>query len=156
MLYRWKNPKTTCDHPFLAVAEDGSATLELGDYHLSIEAGVPDEHAQWLAQDFALTNSPLSLDLLTIQGKLNAAFAGDADFISARFDALLRPTQLDLSLPNDDTHTEGPEYLIAGLGSYQRFYRYPRKVASVRATERAMLDAFLRRLQTWQINMASC
>jgi hypothetical protein len=141
-LYRWKNPETRCDHPFLAIAEDKSALLELGGYHLSVEAGVPDEHAQWLTMDFAPTDTQLTLDLSLIRRKINSAFACDADFMSVRFDSSLRPTQLDLSLPNHDTRTEGHEYLLKGPRSYQRIYRFPWKVVPVSAVERVVLEVF--------------
>jgi hypothetical protein len=141
-LYRWTNPETRCEHPFLAVAEDRSATLELGDYCFSLEAGVPAAHARWLEQDFVLTDTLLTLDLLTIRQKIHAAFLCDADFIAARFDASLQPMELELSLPMHDTQTEGPEFILTGPSRYQRIYREPLRAVPVTMAEHAMLDVF--------------
>jgi hypothetical protein len=145
-LCRWENPETRCEHPFLGVAEDKSATLELGDYNLSIEAGVPDKHAQWLAQDFAPTDTLLTLDLGAMRRQINAVFACDSDFISVSFDAALQPTERDLSIPGYDTQTEGPEYMFEGPGRYRRLYREPWHIVPVTVAEREMLDVFFSEL----------
>lgn len=40
VVYRWTNPQTTSDYPFLAVAQDRSALLSLGDYGATLDWGI--------------------------------------------------------------------------------------------------------------------
>lgn len=139
-LYRWTNPETTCDYPFLAVAEDRSALLLLGNYGLSFEWRISDEALHWLAHDFAPTDEVITCDLLTIRHVLDSIYAGGIEFGLIRFDAQLKPNRLELSLTAQTEADEGPEYRIEGLGSYERLYREDEEVEPVTATERAMLD----------------
>lgn len=140
LLYRWDNPQTTCDYPFLAVAEDRAALLSLGNHILSFEWGIPVEAAQWLTYDFGPTDTVLSFDLPTLQHVLGTIFAGGAEFGLISFDAALEPRRLELSLTSQTEAEEGPEYLIEGLGRYQRLYRATEDLCPVSNAERAMLD----------------
>jgi hypothetical protein len=67
-LYGWTNPETFCDYPFVAVAEDRSVYLLLGNYGLSFEWRLTEEVEEWLAHDFARTQESLSADFATIRG----------------------------------------------------------------------------------------
>lgn len=140
VLYRWANPATTSDYPFLAVAEDRSAVLSLGNYGVGFDWGIPDEAAAWLAHDFAPTGDRLVLDLATVQYLLDTTFVGGTEFGLMTFDRRLTPNGLQLSLAAQSAAGEGPEYLIQGYGSYQRFYREEELVGPVVLGERAMLD----------------
>ena len=142
-MYRWANPTTTSDYPFLAVAEDRSAVLSIGNYGVGFDWGIPDEAAAWLAQDFAPTGERIVLDLATVQYLLDTTFVGGTEFGLMTFDRRLTPNGLQLSLAANRsvaTAGEGPEYLIQGFGSYQRFYREEELVGPVVLSERAMLD----------------
>lgn len=140
LLYRWDNPQTTCDYPFLAVAEDRTALLSLGDHILSFELGIPVEAVQWLTYDFGPTDTVLAFDLSTMQHVLDTIFADGAEFGLISFDAALAPRRLELSLTAQSEAEEGPEYLIEGMGCYQRLYRATEEVCPVSTAERAMLD----------------
>jgi hypothetical protein len=139
-LYRWENPATTADYPFLAVAADRSAVLSLGNYGVGFDWGVPDEAAAWLAADFGPTGDRLDLDLATVQYLLDTTFVGGTEFGLMTFDRRLTPNGLQLSLADQEATDQGPEYLIQGFGSYQRFYREREAVGPVVLSERAMLD----------------
>jgi len=65
VVYRWASPQTTSDYPFLAVAQDKSALLSLGDYGATLDWGIPDEATSWLARDFTPTGEIL-LTLLSM------------------------------------------------------------------------------------------
>ena len=41
-VYRWSNPATTSDYPYIAMAEDRSAVLSLGSYGLGFDWIIPD------------------------------------------------------------------------------------------------------------------
>ena len=140
VVYRWTNPQTTSDYPFLAVAQDHSALLSLGDYGATLDWGIPDEATDWLDRDFAPTGEFLECDLSTLQNALAALFKGDAEFASVRFGAGLLPNQLQLVLASQRAADEGPEYVIQGLGSYLRVARDPDAQGPVALAERAMLD----------------
>ena len=66
-VHRWTDPATSSDFPFLAVPADRSALLSLGNYNVSLDFGLPEEAAQFLAHDFAPTGEELYLDLRTLR-----------------------------------------------------------------------------------------
>lgn len=140
VLHRWINPKTTCDYPFLAVAEDRASLLALGNWGLSFEWGISDEAHDWLAHDFAPTGESLSCDIPTVRYLLDGVFAGGSEFGLVTFDSQLRPTRLQLSLQAQVGAEQGPEYLIHGLGRYERVHREAGLIALVGLGERAVLD----------------
>ena len=93
VVYRWKNPRTTSDYPFLAVAQDKTALLSLGDYGATLDWGIPDEATNWLTRDFMPTGEILECDLSQMKCALRALFPGDAEFASVRFGAELLPSE---------------------------------------------------------------
>ena len=140
LLYHWKNPETTCDYPFLAVSEDRSALLAFGNRGLSFEWDLPDEAADWLAQDFECTGESLHCELSTLRYLFDQVFAGGIAFGLMAFDAELAPSWLGLSLTLQKEADEGPEYLIEGLGQYRRVHRAAGRLGPVTLPERAVLD----------------
>ncbi len=140
VVYRWANPQTTSDYPYLAVAQDWSALLSLGDYGVTLDWGIPDEATEWLARDFAPTGELLECDLATMWYAMAALFQGEAEFASVRFGAELSPSRLQLMLTSQPEADRGPEYVIQGFGSYFRVRRDPDTVCPVALAERAMLD----------------
>ena len=42
-VHRWIVSATTCDYPLLAVAQDRSAMLSMGDYSLCFDCGIPEQ-----------------------------------------------------------------------------------------------------------------
>jgi hypothetical protein len=139
-LYRWKNPETTCDYPFLALAQDRSAFLSLGHRGLSFEWSLPADAALFLAQDFAPTGESLLCDLSTLRYLFDRLFLGGVEFGLLAFDAALSPSWLGLSL-FAQTHAEaGPEYLLEGLGRYRRLHREAGRLLPVTPAEHAALD----------------
>ena len=140
VVYRWANPQTSSDYPFLAVAQDKSALLSLGDYGATLDWGIPDEATNWLARDFAPTGEILECDLSQMKCALRALFPGDAEFASVRFGAELLPRELQLVLTSQAAADQGPEYLIQGGGSYLRVERALDTHSPVEPAERDMLD----------------
>jgi hypothetical protein len=140
VVYRWANPQTTSDYPYLAVAQDRSALLSLGDYGATLDWGIPDEATDWLVRDFAPTGELLQCDLTTMRYALAALFQGEAEFASVRFGAELSPNRLQLMLTCQPETDHGPEYVIHGFGSYLRVERDPDTEGPVAPAERAMLD----------------
>ena len=140
VVYRWANPQTTSDYPYLAVAQDRSALLSLGDYGATLDWGIPDEATDWLARDFAPTGELLECDLATMRYAMAALFQGEAEFASVRFGAELLPNRLQLMLTSQPEPDRGPEYVIDGFGSYMRVERDPDTECPVALAERAMLD----------------
>jgi len=139
-LYRWINPNARCDNPFLAVAEDCSVLLGLGDHRLSFEWSVSVEAVSWLAQDFMPTGEQLSCDLSTLRYVIDTIFLGGVECGILSFDEGLKPCRLELALTAQTKADAGPEYLIEGVGSYQRRYRASQEVVPVSPAERAMLE----------------
>jgi hypothetical protein len=139
-VYHWTNPATTADYPFLAVAEDRSAVLSLGNFGVGFDWGVPEEAAAWLEHDFAPTGESLVVDISTVHHLLDLTFACGTEFGLVTFDDELSLSGLQLSLSPPAASAEGPEYLIKGFGSYERFYRNPDQRRPVALVERAMLD----------------
>jgi hypothetical protein len=139
-VYRWANAETTSDYPFLAVAEDRSAVLSLGNYGVCFDWGIPDEAAHYLAHDFQPTGESLTVDLGMVRYLLDSTFAGGTEFGLVTFDSQLGPSGLQLSLAAPTEGDEGPEYVMQGFGSYLRFYRDPEQTGPVALAERAMLD----------------
>lgn len=142
-MYRWANPATTSDYPFLAVAEDQSALLSLGNYGVGFDWGIPDEAVEWLARDFAPTGESLAFDLETVRYLLDTTFAGGTEFGLCTFDRQLNPSGLQLTLTAQVTADQGPEYVVERLGCYQRFHRFCQdgeKLGPVAPYEQAMLD----------------
>ncbi len=139
VVYRWANPLTTSDYPYLAVAQDQSALLSLGDYGATLDWGIPEEASDWLAQDFTPTGEVLECDLYTLTDVLTASCSGDAEFASVRFGAGLRPSQIQLALSSaaDD---QVPEYVIQDAGHYVRCERDLGTQEPVAPAERALLD----------------
>jgi hypothetical protein len=140
VVYRWKNPQTTSDYPFWAVAQDHSALLSLGDYGATLDWGIPDEASDWLARDFAPTGEILKCDLSTMRLALTSVFLEDAEFASVRFGAELLPRELQLVLTSQEAADQGPEYVIMGVGNYLRVERDLETRSPVEPAERAMLD----------------
>ncbi len=152
VLYRWTNPKTTCDYPYLAVsgavsgsagsaaARDRAILLALGNWGLSFEWGISDEASDWLAQDFAPTGESLGCDIWTVRYLLDGVFAGGSEFGLVTFDSQLRPTRLQLSLQAQVGAEQGPEYLLHSLGHYERVDREAGQIGAVGLGERAVLD----------------
>lgn len=140
VVYRWANPQTTSDYPFLAVAQDRSALLSLGDYGVTLDWGIPDEATAWLARDFVATGELLVCDLGKMRSALAALFSEDAEFASVRFGTELLPRELQLVLSSQEAADEGPEYLIQGVGRYFRVERDPDLQCPVDPEEHAMLD----------------
>ena len=140
VVYRWQNPQTTSDYPYLAVAQDRSALLSLGDYGVTLDWGIPEEATDWLARDFAPTGEVLECDLSSMTDALAALFHGAAEFASVRFGAELMPSELQLVLASQEAADQGPEYVIQGLGSYMRMERDINMQGPVDQEERAMLD----------------
>ncbi len=139
-VHHWIFPATTCDYPVLAVAQDRSALLALGDYTLSFDWGIPDEAQPWLAQDFAPLGQTLHCDLSSLAAVLQATFAGGAEFGLVRFDDELRPVHLELGLAAQREAEAGAEYLIHALGSYRRLDLTSERLILVSRAEQAMLD----------------
>ena len=141
-IHRWTDPATTSDFPFLGVPADRSALLSLGNYNVSLDFGLPEEAAQFLARDFAPTGEELYLDLRALRRLLDETFLGGAEFVIVSYDERLSPCAVQLSLctPGDEAD-EGREYTIEGFGSYQRFYRSREQHGPVTLPERFMLDA---------------
>ena len=140
VVYRWANPQTTSDYPFLAVAQDASALLSLGDYGATLDWGLPEEAIHWLARDFAPTGEILECDVSRMKCALSALFPGDAEFASVRFGAELLPSELQLVLTSQAAADQGPEYLIEKGGKYLRVERDLDMHSPVAPAERDMLD----------------
>lgn len=139
-LYRCTNSETSCDYPFLAVADDGSVLLTIGDYTACFERDLPDELNDWLAHDFTATGAAFTCDLSTVRHMVHAAFADHADFLLMRFDEEFQPNGVEFSLATQKTAEEGPEYLVEDRSSYYRLNRFPRSTRAVTPTEQALLD----------------
>lgn len=139
-LHRCINPATTCESPFIAVAGDGSAFLELGNNSLCIDWLVSEQQTTWLVEDFVPTGQVMHCDLALLHHVVAAAFGDRADFLAMRFGPRLRPKSIELSLTEQTTAEAGPEYRIGGVGRYQRIYRIPRRKNEVTLPERAVLD----------------
>jgi len=75
-----------------------------------------------------------------VQSQIDTVFSGGADFIAVGFDPALAPKRFELSLKAEVIGEENPEYIIEGMGRYQRLYRFPWKVVPVSRGERALLD----------------
>lgn len=141
-VHRWTDPATISDFPFLAVPTDRSALLSLGNYNVSLDFGLPEEAAHFLAHDFVPTGEELYLELKALRRLLDDTFLGGAEFIIVSYDERLTPCGVQLSLCTpEDTADEGREYTIEGFGSYQRFYRSREQHGPVTLPERFMLDA---------------
>jgi len=140
VVYRWQNPQTTSDYPYLAVAQDRSALLSLGDYGVTLDWGIPEEATDWLARDFVPTGEVLECDLSTLNDALAALFHEATEFAAVRFGAELMPSELQLVLASQDAADQGPEYTIQGLGTYMRLERDIDMQGPVDQEERAMLD----------------
>jgi hypothetical protein len=138
-LYRWSNPETTCDYPYLALAEDHSVCLWLGNYRLSFEWGLSDQVAAWLAFDFTRTDGALVGDFATLRHLCDSIFGG-VTFGVVSFDAELKPDRVQLSLEKQVKAEDGPEYLVWTVGNYQRINRETNRVMPVAPPERAVLD----------------
>jgi hypothetical protein len=139
-VHQWMIPTTTCDYPVLAVAQDRSALLSIGDYCLSFDWGVPDEAQPWLADEFLPTGQTLRCDLSAVRQVLAATFAGGVEFGIFSFDSELCPTSVQLALAAQEEAEESAEYVIHGLGNYRRLYREQERIVAVSAAERVMLD----------------
>jgi hypothetical protein len=139
-VHRWIVSATTCDYPLLAVAQDRSAMLSLGDYSLSFDCGIPDEAQPWLAHEFAPMGETVHLDLSTVRTVVAATFPGGAEFGIVRFDDDLRIVQLELGLAAQEEAEMSAEYVILGPGRYCRQWRDPDRLLPVSFTERTMLD----------------
>lgn len=139
-LYRWTNPRTTSDYPFIAVAEDRSVLLLLGNYGLCFEWRLSDDAADWLSRDFAPTDEVLVCDLSLVKHVLDRIYAGGVEFGLVGFDTELKPNRVEFSLMAQNEADAGPEYRVEELGSYERLYRDPDEAIPVTTTERALLD----------------
>jgi hypothetical protein len=140
LVYRWTNPETTSDFPYLAVADDGSALLSIGDYSMTLDFCIPEEAVGWLVRDFMPTGEALECDLSTVRSRLMATFEGIAEFASVHFDADLTPSELNFALGTTCGAGQESEYVIDDLGRYLRLYRDPERLGAVAPAERAMLD----------------
>ena len=139
-VHQWVMPATTCDYPVLAVAQDQSAVLSLGDYSLAFDWGIPEEAEPWLKDDFARTEQTLQCDISTMRALLASTFAGGVEFGTLTFDEDLRPTGIQFALANQEEAEAVAEYRIQGAGNYLRYYREPERLVPVTAAERIMLD----------------
>lgn len=152
-LYRLTNPETTCDFPFLAVDEERSVLLSVGDYRLSIERSIGEEALGWLDNDFKMTGEVFVADFSMLWHVFAAVFASGVNFGLVAFDAELRPIHLGLSLAAQSSAEDSPEYLIEGRGNYQRSYQSDPARREVTVAERAMLDVCI---STFQELAAHC
>jgi hypothetical protein len=141
-LYRCTNPKTTCDYPFLAPADDGSVLLTLGANTVCLECNIPEQLSGWLKHDFAVTGTTLTFDVSTVQQFVRAAFGDEAEFLLMHFDQGLNPSGVEFSLVAQKTAEEGPEFLVEGRGLYRRVNRFPKWNRAVTPAEHALLEVF--------------
>lgn len=141
-LYRWSNPETTCEAPFLAIAEDRSALPFLGNHRLGIAWGIPAEAEAWLARDFAATGESISCDLPMLRYVLDALYSGAARFALTCFDERLQPARLELSLISQQAEEDGPVYVRDNLGRSQRLYPAEQRAAGVTPVEHALVQVF--------------
>lgn len=139
-LYRCTNPQTNCESSFIAVAEDGSAVLEIGNYSLCVDWDVTEESATWLAKDFVPTGQSVSCDFSMLHEVIAATFGDKVDFLALRFGTKLQPKGMELSLIAQKAAEDGPEYRIDGVGRYRRIYRIPWRTAAVTLAEQAVID----------------
>lgn len=139
-LYRYINPDCLHDYPCIAVAEDRSVFMSLGDYGLVFDFDLAADVERALARDFASTGERLRCDFSTLRQVFDSVFVGGARSGVVRFDPELRPRQLELELAAHRRAEVGPEYLLQELGVYQRLYREPVRIGAVTLPERAMLD----------------
>jgi hypothetical protein len=139
-VHRWIVSATTCDYPLLAVAQDRSALLSLGDYSLSFDCGIPDEAQPWLAHEFAPMGQTVGLDLSTVRMVVAATLPGGAECGIVRFDDDLRVTHFELGLAAQQEAEMSAEYVILGPGKYCRQWRDPDRLLPVSAVEKTMLD----------------
>ena len=139
-LYRWSNGETYHDYPYIAVAEDRSVFMSLGDYGMLFEWRLSKNLEEFLTHDFAPTDTVLRYDFATLRATFDAVYIGGVRSGLVRFDPALRPRLLDLSLHKQVMAEDGPEYLIQGLREYQRMYREPVRLSAVTPPERALLD----------------
>lgn len=144
-VYRWQNPETVAEYPFLAPTLARSALLALGNYRVSFEWGIPDDAAYFLAHDFQPTGERLAGDLAAVRTALDATFIGGTEFGIVTFDAQLSPSGLQVWLNDRLDEENGPEYVIEGFGSYQRFFHGKQQCGPVTLAERAMLDVCVSR-----------
>jgi hypothetical protein len=142
-VYGWHNPETTSDYPFLAVA--GSVLLSLGNYRVSFDWDIPDDAAYFLAHDFQPTGQLLGADLAMVRTALDATFVGGTEYGIVTFDEKLCPCSLQVWLSQQLDEDYGPEYVIEGFGSYQRYLRHQSGCGPVTLSERAMLDVCVSR-----------
>jgi hypothetical protein len=142
-LYRWRNPETTCDSPFLALSEDGTVLLSLGDYRLGIAWDVSADAAAWLAQDFAATGETLTCDLASVRVVLDALYSGAARFAVIGFDERLQPERLELSLTSQQAADDGPVFVIQSLEPPLRLHPAEQRTAPATDAERALIQVFV-------------
>jgi hypothetical protein len=139
-VHRWIASATTCDYPLLAVAQDRSALLALGDYSLSFDLGIPNEAQDWLAHEFAPMGQTVRFDLSTVRTVVAATFPSGAECGIVHFDDQLRVTRFELGLAAQQEAELSAEYVILGPGKYRRQGRDPDRLLPVSAAEKTLLD----------------
>ena len=140
LVYRWVNPATTCEHPYLATNAERSFLLSLGEHGLEFDLEFPDEAERWLREDYTPTAERFTLNLTAVRDLVEQTFVGGAVFGFVSFDDQLAIRRIELSLQEQKTADAGPEYVIDELGRYQRWYRSPDLYTPVTEAERALLD----------------
>ncbi len=142
LVYRWDNPETDCEYPYLLAPDDRSVLLSVGNYSLCLDLDLLPETEQWLSNDYVCTGERLTLDLSDVLYLLDSTFAGGALFGVVKFDSALAISELQLSLRRQEAIDSGPEYLVHKLGDYVRWYRQTDRQVAVTMAERAMLDVY--------------
>ena len=140
VVYECSNPATDCEHPYLATNSDRSMLMSFGEHLLGFDFELPADSERWLNQDYAATKQHFTLQLGTLRDLIHRTFAGGAIFGFVKFHEDLTLETFELSLREQETADCGPEYVIKGLGNYQRWFRQPDVHTAVALNERALLD----------------
>lgn len=147
-LFRWNNPDTTCEYPFLAVSEDRGLLLSLGNYRLCFEWSVPSDVEEWLELDYVPLEQTMVCDLSTVRHLIDTLFAGGAEFCMVSFNGELRPVRIGFSLNEQDEADDGPDFDLDAGGKHQRVHRTNGTRRPVNPGERALLEVCEAMLRT--------
>src|SRR5262245_42152798 len=121
LLYRWDNPATDCEYPYLLTPDDRSVLLSVGNHSLCLDLEMLPDTEHWLSKDYVSTGERFTLDLSDVLYLLNRTFLGGALFGIVKFGSALTISELQLSLQQQDDSDAGPEYLVHKLGDYVRW-----------------------------------
>lgn len=139
-VYRWNDPETDSEYPYLAAPADRSSLLSFGNSGIYFDIEFPRDGHRWLDHDYVPIKDHIYFDMTSWIHAIEKPFPGGIYFGMLRVNRSGRPLRLELSTKAQRYADEGPEYELSAPGQYRRWHNANRAYGELSTDEQQMLD----------------